>query len=106
MSEPGSDEVVIWDNTLRGTMTYRWPINKVGSEKSSCTNACKHGGLFNGKLNKLLHKKRLLHEGKFSFAFFTVTGNFTLFIAQKVTTLVLKENKEQRRDGWFQITAA
>ena len=43
---------------------------------------------------------------KFSFAFFTVTGNFTLFIAQKVTTLVLKENKEQRRDEWFQITAA
>lgn len=45
MSEPGSDEVVIW-----GTMTYRWPIDKVGSEKSSCTNACKHGGLFNGKI--------------------------------------------------------
>ena len=50
MSEPGSDEVVIWDNTLRGTMTYRWPIDKVGSEKSSFTNACKHGGLFNGKI--------------------------------------------------------
>ena len=46
------------------------------------------------KLNQLLHKKRLLHEGKFSFAFFTVTGNFTLFIAEKVTTLVLKENKD------------
>lgn len=49
------------------------------------------------KLNQLLHKKRLLHEREVFirfFAFFTVTGNFTLFIAQKVTTLVLKENKD------------
>ena len=46
------------------------------------------------KLNQLLHKKRLLHKREVFIRFFHSYRELYPFIAQKVTTLVLKENKE------------
>lgn len=75
---------------------------KVGSgKKNTRTNACKHVVLFyEEKIEPTSLKKGVYcMRGSFPLVFVTVTRKFSLFMAWKFTTLVLKEKERKSREG-------